>query len=141
MSRPACSVPAVEEALVERLTTRLPDALVRRGAPKTVPTKRERVYVLGPEDLERRLAAQQGQRLETYQLVVRVEIKRRDEDDARARGWEVIEQIEADLEADPEVGIAASDAYLEELESYDVGMTDDGWLAQATIRVRVIALL
>lgn len=141
------TAPAAEDDLVARLQARLgAEVLVQHGLPVAVPREIERVYLVGVEDLSRGQRTQQGARRENYTLPVVVEVERAGGTPqarlaARARGWEVIGELEAELADDPELADVVDGAELLAVREFYVLPRSDntGWIARALVHVAVEA--
>lgn len=134
------SVPAVEDALHDRLTAILSGVLVRFGLPTEVPTEPDRLYLIGVENLTR--SAQQPTR-ETYTVPLVLEVERAGQDRAepRDRMWEVIGLIVDDLAETPRVDGAADRVELAAVPEVNLVPTSDGWIARGLVHVTATALL
>lgn len=136
------SVPAVEDALHARLQARpgLAGVFVLLGLPAQVPSRRERIYLIGVQENERRPRTQQGLRLETYIIPAIVEVHGvtgRDRTVVRDRFWEIVEEIEAELADDPELANIADDSAVEQIVEMNVLPATDGWIAKGLVHIRV----
>lgn len=141
-SRRASSVPAVEDALLARLAARagLAGVFVLLGLPTEVPTKRERVYLIGVQENERQPRVQQGARRETYIIPAIIEVHGvtgRDRNAVRDRFWEIVEEIEDELADDPELGDIADDSCVEQIVEMNVLPATDGYIAKGLLHIRV----
>lgn len=146
----ATTVPAAKAALLAVLQARedLAGVLVQRGLPAEVPAQKERVYLSGTEALTRDPVLQQGLRRESYLLPLVIEVERfgrgdQVRDGVEQRGWDIVDELEAAIAEDPELGGILDDA---ELEGVPVEVTlpltgNDGWLTRITAQVRARAFV
>ena len=152
VERRICSAPAAEDELVTRLRARpsLTDTLVRHGLPPEVPVETDRVYVVGVENLTRTRQTQQGGRRERYILPLVIEshstggqsdaTAESSRLEARARVWEIIDELEQELHDDPELGLA-DDSGVNTIQEVNTLPVADGWMCRAIVHVLVEAIV
>jgi hypothetical protein len=148
MPRRPCTVKPVEDALVARLAARtaLADTAVQVTLPLAgkVPSQNDRIYLLGVQDVRREHLTDQRAKRETYRLPLWVEVYRPCGDEpgpVRDRFWTIVEEIEAELELDPELANIADDAWVEEILEANALPTSDGWIMKSVLYVRVLAVV
>lgn len=144
------TVPAAKAALLAALQARedLAGVLAQRGLPAEVPTQNERIYLTGTEALTRDPVLQQGLRRESYLLPLVIEVERfgrgnEVRDQVEQRGWDIVDELEAAIATDPELGGVLDDS---ELEGVPVEVTlpltsNDGWLTRISAQVRARAFV
>jgi hypothetical protein len=135
------TAPAAEDALVERLDAAL-DGVRVGPLPTEIPTEQDRVYIIGVEGLARSPRTEQGAKLETYLIVLWVEVQRfgaTSRSESRNRGWELVDLIDADLVDDDELADVVDDSALEGVPEMNTLPTDDGWITKGIVHVRVNA--
>jgi hypothetical protein len=59
----------------------------------------------------------------------------------RTRFWEIVEEIEAELEKDPELANIADDSWVEEILEANALPTSDGWIMKSVLYIRVLAIV
>lgn len=140
----AITAPAAKTALVAALqAAHGDDVLVKRGLPAAVPKQRQRVYITSVNEYRRQGADQV--RLEAYVIVVVVEAQplnapRNDEgQQAEAEMWALAQSVADVLDADPELGGSIWEAVFDGADELITAPIDDGWVANARVRVAVQA--
>ncbi len=139
------TAPSAEDALCARLAARagFEAALVQVGLPAEEPTQRDRVYFTAIDDLTRTDKAVTGIKGEHYTLTVLIEVRRPAKQRAvvKARMWEIIDELEAELWADQEL---VDDVETAEVQAVPTAFTvphTDGWIGKATVEIGVNALV
>lgn len=137
------TVPAVEDAIQARLAAALTGTLVRFGLPPDVPTQKDRVYLIGVENLSRASVMQQGPVRETYTIPLVLEVERAgtNRSTARARAWELIGLIADDLADTPHVAGAADRVEFAGVPEMNLIPTQDGWIARALVHIAATAVI
>lgn len=133
-----------KRALVQAAQAVLPDAHVRVGLPpneRELPKARERVYFTETRNLTRVDSPGLGPRAEAFDVLAVVEVynpsgDKREETEARL--WAILSLVDDAIEADDELGGAATGSALQSVESQACLPTDTGgWVAYCTAHVRV----
>lgn len=140
------TAPEAEAALCARIAARtgFEDATVQVGLPAAgQPVKKDRVYFSSIDDLTRTAKAVTGIQGESYTLTVLVEVVRpaKSRDVVKARMWQIIDELEAELWRDQEL---ADDVETAEVSSIPTAFTvphTDGWIGKAIVHVAVDALV
>lgn len=146
MPRRPSSVPLVEDALLARLQARtgLAGAAIAITLPARLEGRQDKLFFVGAHGVERTLYVEQGARRETYLLPLWLEVFRAsglDPEPARERFWEIVEEIEAELERDPEIANVADNAFLEAIDEVNPFVADNGWIFKAVLSIRVHAVI
>lgn len=145
------SVPAVEDALVDALTARpaLAGVYVSDGLGAEQPEEDQRVIVIRSRDLQLVEATRQGGQTEEYDLYVLSSVywpdstadtpAESDRRAAKARKWELLDELRNLLADDPELGGAAKKAAAVGVPDATTTRTSDGWLSEGIAVVHVRA--
>jgi hypothetical protein len=144
-------IPAGKAALVAAISARpaIHDAprgaevVVQLGLPADLPTERRRIYVTRVDPATRTpLRAQQAAvRSDTVEVVLVVEAHEAERDPAIAEGitWGLVEEIDAALAEQPELG-GLWRARMRQAQEDDTAAMPDGWLARIFVRVLLEAV-
>lgn len=136
------TAPAARAALIERLQAALGADVLVGPLPTEVPHETDRVYMIGVEGFTRTPRTQQGAKLETYLLVLIIEVQRTgadSRDDAEGRWWELVDLIDADLVDDDELADVVDGSALEAVPEQNTLPLEDGWISKGTVQIRVTA--
>lgn len=132
------SPPQVIATIIEKLqaTQELEGVLVRWGFLSTLPTDRERIYMLGTSDYVRSRRDGFPVREEDYLVrgCVEVSLITGDPIDVSNRLWALVDAIDLALLADPDLTYARYTGELRIIGD-DVSPTTEGWFAQAFFRL------
>ena len=138
------TVPAAKQALLEQLQAHddLDGVLILIGLPAEVPAEEERIYLTGTRDWARELEDNAVHK-ETYDLPLLVEVHQTgtaaEREQIEQRLWAIVAAIDDALEQDDELGGAILGTAALVTGDEETNPTDDGWIARASIRVRVLA--
>lgn len=136
-------MPAVKAAFVAALQARpaLASLTVTRGKPNPpLPDTGEQFYLLGMENGDRREMTDQpgGPRAESYEIPCVFDVlDHASQESAESRAWEIVDEIDAALDEDPQLGNARSVLFVVRGEgSAEIGKR---WGARIEADLRVTA--
>ncbi len=139
------TAPRAEAALCARLAARegFEDALVQVGLPAAEPRKNDRIYFASIDNLIRDDKAHIGIKGETYILSVLIEVRRpaKQRDVVKARMWEIIDELEAELWRDQELSDDVEIAEVSGIPTAFIVPHTDGWIGKANVQIGVSALV
>jgi hypothetical protein len=133
----SASPPYVITDVISKLqgASALAGVLVRWGLLSTLPTERERIYLLGTNNYTRHRQAGYPVRVENYDVrgIVEVSLITQDPVDVSTRVWELIDAIDLTLLDDPDFMWARYTGELRIITD-DIFPTSEGWIGRATFR-------